>query len=63
MSTRPRFTCSADGRHIYDEDFGFDARIDIDGDWATDKERLDYSAHVCKVLNADPPATADQVRK
>ena len=54
-----RFACSPDGRHIYDGDFGYDVRMDIDGDFPSDEERFLYTLAVCAALNDNPPPTKE----
>jgi hypothetical protein len=50
----PRFTAEVqDGSRIwiYDDDFGFDAALEISGDWLQE-DKLRYAAAVCAALNA-----------
>jgi hypothetical protein len=56
MSMPFRFTCSDDGKHVYDNDFGYDARLTLSGDWS-EAERREYAEAVAKALKAMPPPT------
>lgn len=47
----PRFRVSKDGRVLDDDDFIFDARISIGGDFS-DEERLAYAQWMADALNA-----------
>lgn len=52
IETIYEFHRSEDGRHIYDDDFEFDVRMDIDGDWPSDEARIKYADMVVAALNA-----------
>lgn len=50
VSEPPRFT--PNGRFVMDDDFGYDAKLKVDGDWPDDSHRDAYVKAVCDGLNA-----------
>lgn len=47
-----RFVATEDGSHVCDDDFGYDASLEITGDFATPQEKIAYAEGVAKALNA-----------
>lgn len=47
-----KFTVSLDGRHLYDEDFTHDVRLDVDGDWESQEQRIAYAEELARRLNS-----------
>lgn len=43
--------CSADGKQIFHDDFEFDAKLKVSGDFATDEQRIEFAQMVTKTLN------------
>lgn len=48
-----KWTMSEDGRHLYDEDFNFDVRLDVDGDFAEDHQRIAYTKALLTKITDD----------
>jgi len=46
-----RFIASSDGRSIDDDDFTYDARLVVLGDFGSDDDRHDYASGLCEALN------------
>jgi hypothetical protein len=44
--------CSEDGKQIFHDDFEFDAKLKVSGDFATDEQRTEFAQMVTKTLNA-----------
>ena len=60
MSRRFVTHTSRDGRvFIFDNEFGYDAKLSLDGDFATPRHRLEYAQAVAAALNAAPIPTPD----
>lgn len=59
--------CSEDGKQIFHDDFEFDAKLKVSGDFATDEQRIEFAQMVTKTLNgvlAQPerkPLSDDQI--
>lgn len=48
-----RFTRSEDGKQIFDDDFTYDAKLRISGDFGTDEELIQYTDELCERLNRE----------
>jgi hypothetical protein len=46
-----RFSTGADGRLINDDDFIYDAQLEVCGDFPDDEVRRSFSQAICDVLN------------
>jgi hypothetical protein len=45
------WNCSEDGKQIFHDDFEFDAKLKVSGDFATDEQRIEFAKMVTKTLN------------
>ena len=53
LRTKERFSVHyADGKTVWDDDFGYDASIKISGDFGCDDLRYEYALAVAAALNA-----------
>lgn len=52
LTVSRRWTMSEDGRHLFDEDFTHDVRLDVDGDWESDAQRIEWTKALAATLNA-----------
>lgn len=60
QQSKPRF--SQEGKFVFDDDFGYDAKLKVDGDWPDDGHRDAYLEAVCKALNSGTiPALKDEL--
>lgn len=49
-----KWVMSTDGRTLYDEDTEHDVRLDVDGDWENDKQRIEFARALMTKLNERP---------
>lgn len=47
-----RFAATDSGKYIMDDDFHYDAMLQLTGDWPSDDERQAYAQAVADALNA-----------